>query len=48
MNFIKHIKQFLCRHIWVDDYITCETLWPYTMSWKAVKRCVKCGRIEKR
>lgn len=30
-----------------DDYITYATLWPYTFSRIPVKRCIKCGRIEK-
>lgn len=46
MDFIKHIKQLLCKYIWVDDYITYKTLWPYIIPWKKVKRCIKCGRIE--
>jgi len=40
------LKQLFCRHVWIDDYFTFETVWPYTLSWKRVKRCVKCGRIK--
>lgn len=35
---MKKLKQLFCRHVWIDDYIVYETLWPYTMSWQKVRR----------
>lgn len=44
---MKYLKQLFCRHVWIDDYITYKTIWPYTISWLKVRRCAKCGRVEK-
>lgn len=48
MKYLKQLKQLLCKHVWIEDYITYKMIFPYTFGRLKVRRCVKCGKVEKR